>query len=385
MAAIIQTAWYDLFSRGASDSLRHNSKVREAVRAHLPNMLAGPDVISGAAGRTVRVPVDTLGHARFRLASARVRNAVGQGAGQRGDLLCRGQSELSGESNVGADHDDGHVKLVFEFAVDDIVDWLWQEMKLPELKALRCGDIAEYTREIAGWDRHGARSRLDRRRTLKEAIKRRAVQTNPVAFSNADLRFRQLVHRPTTGTSAVIFFVIDVSASMAQVERGLAKLFFFFALQGLRRQYGQVEARFIAHTTNAWEFPEADFYHVSGVGGTLASSAFRLALGIIGEQIDVAHSNIYLFYASDGENFTEDRGAASQALYELGGMLNFIGYVETLPGMPRTLETETRRLCSELGRRGSPISSSVLAGPDDVWNAIRQFFMQQSQRQERAT
>ena len=229
-----------------------------------------------------------------------------------------------------------------------------------------------------GWDKRGAASRLDRRRTAKEAIKRRTVQANPVSFTNEGLRFRQVVERARPSTSAVVYFVIDVSASMTELERKLAKSFFFFALQGLRRKYAKVETRFLAHTTRAWEFTEAEFFQVSGSGGTIASSAMRLALELVRTELDGAIDNVYLFYASDGENFTEDRGPASAALTELGGMLNYIGYIETLPGMPRTVDTEMERLCGELERRGLPIASSVLANPDDVWRALRKFFVQES-------
>ncbi len=169
---------------------------------------------------------------------------------------------------------------------------------------------------------------------------------------------------------------------MTQAERKLAKSFFFFALQGIRRKYAQVQTRFIAHTTRAWEFTEAEFFQVSGIGGTIASSAFRLALELVHTQFDPSTNNVYLFYASDGENFTEDRLAASQSLAELGGLLNYIGYVETLPGVPRSLDTEMRRLCNELERQGMPIGNSVLANPDDVWAALRKFFTQESKGAE---
>ena len=67
---------------------------------------------------------------------------------------------------------------MLELKVDDIVDWLWEELKLPDLKPKRAATIdeADYMRE--GWDRRGARSRLDRRRTVKEAVKRRARSRN---------------------------------------------------------------------------------------------------------------------------------------------------------------------------------------------------------------
>jgi uncharacterized sporulation protein YeaH/YhbH (DUF444 family) len=377
----MQTAWYDLFSRGARDWLRHNDKVRQAVQGHLPELIAGPDLITGPQERTVQVPVRLLEHARFRLADGRTQTGAGQGEGKPGDVLHPGTPDMlgkgDGDSGEGGNQD-GEVKLLLEFSIDDVMDWLWDELKLPEIKARTNNaiDAQDYVRE--GYDKHGARSRLDRRLTVKEAIKRRAVQVDPVPFTNDDLRFRQVVTRTRPTTSAVIFFVIDVSASMTQVERKLAKSFFFFALQGIRRKYAKVQTRFIAHTTRAWEFSEAEFFQVSGIGGTIASSAFRLVLELVRTQFDPGINNVYLFYASDGENFTEDRLAASQSLAELGRVLNYIGYVETLPGVPRSLDTEMRRLCGELERQGMPIGNSVLSNPDDVWAALRKFFTQES-------
>jgi uncharacterized sporulation protein YeaH/YhbH (DUF444 family) len=375
----MNTAWYDLFSRGARDWLRHNDKVREAVQKHLPELIAGPDLITGPQDRSVQVPVRLLEHARFRLAEGRTETGAGQGKGKPGDILAPAQPEEGEGIEPGeGGSEDGEVKLLLEFSIDDVMDWLWDELKLPDLKPKSSARIDEMELVREGWDKRGARSRLDRRRTVKEAIKRRAVQTDPVPFTNEDLRFRQLVTRSRPSTSAVIYFVIDVSASMTQIERKLAKSFFFFALQGIRRKYGKVETRFIAHTTHAWEFGESDFFQVSGIGGTIASSAFRLVLDTIQNDMNAAQTNIYMFYASDGENFTEDRAAALQSLTELAGMLNYVGYIETLPGVPRALETEMRRMCNELERSGLPIGSSVLAQTDDVWRALRRFFTSES-------
>lgn len=379
-----QAGWYELFSRGARDWLRHNQKVRDAVQAHLPDLIAGPDLITGPQERTVQVPVRLLEHARFRLSDQRSTSGAGQGQGEPGDVLRAGQGEPASEGHDSGGDQDGAVRLLLEFSIDDIMDWLWEELKLPLLKPTYNHLIDEQELVREGWDKRGARSRLDRRRTVKEAIKRRAIQPDPVAFTNEDLRFRQVVMRHRPSSNAVVFFLVDVSASMTQVERKLAKAFFFFALQGIRRKYAKVETRFIAHTTRAWEFSEADFFQVSGMGGTIASSAFKLTLDLVHAHYHPAAYNSYLFYASDGENFTEDRTASGTALSELCTLINYIGYIETLPGMPRSIDTEMRRLCNELERRGMPISSSVLSNTDDVWKAIRKFFVHQAEPEEAA-
>ncbi len=371
--------WYTLFSRGAKDWLRHNDKMREAVQQHLPDLIAGPDLMTGPQDRTIQVPVRMLEHARFRLADGRGQTGAGQGPGVPGDALAPAPAGAPGEA-AAAGHGQGEVQLMVEFPIEDVLDWVWEAFRLPDLHPSPTASMDDVELVREGWDRHGVRSRLDRRRTVKEAIKRRAMQSEakaePVPFTNDDLRFRQVAARQRPTTSATILFLIDVSASMTQPERSLAKSFFFFALQGIRRTYARVRTRFIAHTTHAWEFSESDFFQVSGLGGTIASSAFRLALDLIRHDPQLAGDNLYLFYASDGENFAEDRGAAGAALAELAGMMNLIGYVETVPAAPRGLETEMRRVFHELERQGKPVASHPLSNTEDVWRALRRFFTQ---------
>lgn len=374
------SSWYALFSRGARDWLRHNEKVRESVQQHLPDLIAGSDLITGSEERTVHLPVRVLEHARFRLADNQLesyRNA-GQGQGQPGDVLRPAQQRPDEDDEAEGDNSEGEMRLLLELKVDDIVDWLWEELKLPDLQPKPKTTLSEDEFVREGWDKRGARARLDRRRTVKEAVKRRAIQQDPVPFSNEDLRFRQLVHRRKPATNAVVLFALDVSASMTDAERKLAKTFFFFVLQGIRRKYGKVETRFIAHTTQAWEFSEPDFFQVTGTGGTGASTAFELASEMIEVDYDPSQYNGYLFYASDGENFTEDRSAATAGLAKLTQLLNYVGYVETVPGSSRMTDTEMKTICNQLEQSGAHLGSCVLNQPEDIWKAIRKFFMQEA-------
>ncbi|TMH27911.1 MAG: DUF444 family protein [Betaproteobacteria bacterium] len=370
-----ETPWYDLFSRGARDWLRHNEKVREAVKETLPELLASSDLMTRPGNRTVAVPVKFLEHARLRLADAQVQQGAGQGKGEPGDILQPGREE-GGEAGQAGGTGDGEIRFVVELKVDEIVDWLWEELKLPELKPKRSAsmDQAEYVRE--GWDKRGARSRLDRRRTMKEAVKRHAIQGNapgsadstadeePISLVNEDLRFRQLVRRPSPATSAAVIFALDVSGSMDEAQRRLAKHFFFFALQGIRRQYAKVETVFLAHAAQAWEFDESQFFQASSSGGTVTSTVARLAL---------------FFYASDGENAAEDRDEARNSLTEIARLVNYTGYCET-GGVAtfRPRDTQLAELFTELKGSGLAVGTSHIASQDDVWKAIREFFSQQS-------
>ena len=103
-------------------------------------------------------------------------------------------------------------------------------------------------------------------------MKRRGTAGATPSFTDEDLRFRQLTRRKQPAVHAVVFFMLDVSGSMSDRDRKLAKTFFFWVVQGLRREYRSLEMVFVAHTTEAWEFNEPDFFQVSGSGGTVASA-----------------------------------------------------------------------------------------------------------------
>jgi uncharacterized sporulation protein YeaH/YhbH (DUF444 family) len=363
--------WYELFSRGARDWLRHDEKIRAAVRDNLPDIIAGADLANEGA-RTVRVPVRMLEHHHFRLRRADESQGAGQGKAKPGDVFTDPSKEADGEKGPGG-REEGEVQLLLEFKIDDIVDWLWEEMQLPNLKA-RAGpsDATDWTRE--GWDRRGARSRLDRRRSFKELVKRRGAPGATPNFTDEDLRFRQLARRRQPAVHAVVFFMLDVSGSMSDRDRKLAKTFFFWVVQGLRREYRSLETVFVAHTTEAWEFNEPEFFQVSGSGGTVASTGFNKVRELIDARYNPGRSNIYLFYATDGDNSVSDAADARTALATVTADTCFTGYVEVSSGLSRQLATETGRLFAELQAAGCAAGCYALADFDAVWGAVRHFF-----------
>src|SRR5205085_2329294 len=325
------------YKRGEKFTLDSHAPLHDAVEQYLfesrRELLANSGLMTRPGNRTVAVPVKFLEHSRLRLADAQVHQGAGQGKGEPGDILQPGREEGDAQGSQGGTGE-GEIRFVVELKVDEIVDWLWEELKLPELKPKRTAtmDQNEYVRE--GWDKRGARSRLDRRRTMKEAVKRHAIQApavneEPISLVNDDLRFRQLVRRPSPATSAAVIFALDVSGSMDEAQRRLAKQFFFFALQGIRRQYAKVETVFLAHAAQAWEFDESQFFQASSSGGTVTSSVARLALEVMGTRYDPGRYNVYFFYASDGENAAEDRDEARGTLADIARQVNYTGYCET--------------------------------------------------------
>jgi uncharacterized sporulation protein YeaH/YhbH (DUF444 family) len=369
--------WYELFSRGSRDWLRHGEKIREAVREHLPQIVAGADIINHGA-RTVRVPVRLLEHYRFRLREGRPQQGVGQGKVKPGDVLGQPDTEPGNGQKGAGGTERGGIELMLEFKVDDIIDWLWEELRLPNLQA-RGGAAEDVDWKREGWDRRGARSRLDRRRSLKEATKRRALDPGAPAFRDEDLRYRQLVRRRQPATRAVVFFLLDVSGSMTERDRQLAKTFFFWVAAGLRREYHSLDIVFVAHTTEAWEFSEADFFNVAGSGGTVTSSGLAKVREIADSRFNPAGCNVYLFYASDGDNAVDDRAQARQELEAVARSARYCGYLEISPNVVRTVRTEALRLFDEAAAAGLPVGRFPVTAPDDIADAVRHFFSAEAQ------
>ena len=372
--------WYDLFSRGARDWLRHNEKVRDAVREQLPEMIAGADILSRPSSHTVLIPVHFLEHYRFRLNTPEEQAGVGQGDGRPSDVFQPGEGDDANQGGAAGGSGGGELRFMLELRIEDIVDWVWDELHLPDLKPRASDALRDEDLVREGWSRHGPNARLDRRLTIKEAIKRRHAQPEGAApFSDEDLRFRQLARRQRPATDAVVALVLDVSGSMDPERRKLAKSFFFWVVQGLRRQYGSgLELVFIAHTNEAWEFTEEQFFQVAATGGTTASSAFRLALDIFAKRYPTRRYNHYLFYASDGENFADDRNVAEDLLCKLGSIVNFMGFVETPQNPHESGLSETGRLFRSLESRDYPAGTYTMHDRSDVWNAVRRFFQRQA-------
>jgi len=180
----------------------------------------------------------------------------------------------------------------------------------------------------------------------------------------------------------VVFFMLDVSGSMSDRDRKLAKTFFFWVVQGLRREYRSLETVFVAHTTEAWEFNEPDFFQVSGTGGTVASSGLAKVREIIDGRYNPGRCNLYLFYASDGDNSVSDAADARGALGAIAADACFTGYVEVSSGLSRQLATETGKLFAELQSAGCAAGSYALNDFEDVWGAVRHFFTAESSAPE---
>jgi len=142
---------------------------------------------------------------------------------------------------------------------------------------------------------------------LEEEIRVLRIRANAVAFVDpVDLRYNNFSKKPAPISQAVVFFIMDVSASMTQDHKDLAKRFFMLLNLFVSRKYKKVECVFIRHHIQAIECNEDDFFNNKENGGTVVSSAFKLAKEIIDDRFSPNEWNLYFSQASDGDNWDND-------------------------------------------------------------------------------
>ena len=144
-----------------------------------------------------------------------------------------------------------------------------------------------------------------------------------------DLRFRSRVKVPVPTTRAVMFCLMDVSGSMDESRKDLAKRFFILLYLFLTRHYEKIDVVFIRHHTQAQEVDEQNFFHATETGGTVVSSALVLMEQIIRERYSPSEWNIYGAQASDGDNWHHDSGRCRELLTDkILPLCRYFAYVQ---------------------------------------------------------
>jgi uncharacterized sporulation protein YeaH/YhbH (DUF444 family) len=167
---------------------------------------------------------------------------------------------------------------------------------------------------------------------LQQRIDALKARMGKVAFLDPlDLRFRNRTKVPVPSSQAVMFCVMDVSGSMDEERKDLAKRFFILLYLFLTRHYEKIEIVFIRHHTQAAEVSEDEFFHSQESGGTVVSSALVLLDQIIRARYPVGDWNIYVAQASDGDNFQDDGSNCRNLLVEkILPLVRYYAYVQVV-------------------------------------------------------
>ena len=185
-----------------------------------------------------------------------------------------------------------------------------------------------------------------------------------------DLRFRGRVRTPVPTAKAVMFCLMDVSGSMDEERKGLAKQFFILLYLFLTRHYERIDIVFIRHHTQAQEVDEDTFFHATESGGTVVSSALELMQKIQEQRYPPGEWNIYGAQASDGDNFTNDSGRCRELLEDgLLAKCRYFAYVQVAE-----LEQNLWEEYSEVAQLHGNFAMRKVIEPSDIYPVFRDLF-----------
>lgn len=300
------TVPWDLRRRGLHDSRRHDQRVREALRKNLRHLITEEAIIASDGERLIKVPIHYLDLYRFRYGDEATAGGVGQGQGEKGDVIAR---EQPGDSPSDQPGDlPGQPIYEAEFSVDDIARMMLEDLQLPWLEEKRNSREIDRHQRVREVRRTGLLPNLDKRRTLLENLKRQAARGRAAIgpIIEEDLRFRVWDEEPHQRTRAAVYMLMDRSGSMTTEKKYIAKCFYFWLVRFLRMKYQDVHLVFIAHDFDAYLTDEQSFFTISNSGGTRCSSAYELALQHLREHHPPSDWNNYVFHFSDGDNYPSD-------------------------------------------------------------------------------
>jgi uncharacterized sporulation protein YeaH/YhbH (DUF444 family) len=166
---------------------------------------------------------------------------------------------------------------------------------------------------------------------------------------------------------------MDISASMTTDRKRMARLFFYWCVQFLRRRYGQTEIVFIGHTTEAWEMNEGEFFGRVESGGTQVSSAYELVADVQRHRFPEHDWNAYVLHTSDGDNFTADNQRTLQFVEQLVGQCSLVGYLEVDPA-EHGVQHKLSSLFAEHAGSLPGFVSATAATDRELWPALKRFF-----------
>jgi uncharacterized sporulation protein YeaH/YhbH (DUF444 family) len=327
---------------------RAKALVQRAVKQSSQNR----DIQDVLEGGEVSIPLDGMGEPRFRRGDGGIRDRVlpGNKKYAEGDVLPRSGS--GGGRPKEAGEGEGEDAFRFVLTREEFVDLFLDDLELPDLAKRRLAETEQEAPRRAGYSVSGSPANISVSRTMRLAMARRVALRRPrpedieelekelaacedealradlegsiAALKSKlkripyidpiDIRYRRFENEPKPVAQAVMFCLMDVSGSMSEHMKDLAKRFYMLLYVFLTRRYRHVEIVFIRHTDQAEEVDEETFFRSPATGGTLVSSALEAMRQIVVSRYRPDDWNIYAAQASDGDNSYTDGAATEQLL-----------------------------------------------------------------------
>ncbi len=222
------------------------------------------------------------------------------------------------------------------------------------------GELKRIELEIAGLEALAPLGTEDAARleALREERARVIRKRNLIAYIDpVDLRYRRFEPVPKPVAQAVMFCLMDVSGSMSEHMKDLAKRFYALLHLFLTRCYRHVDVVFIHHTDKAAEVDEETFFHSQVSGGTLVSSALEKMLEVSADRYSPEDWNIYVAQASDGDTMASDNARVLSMMQQaILPVVQYFAYLEV--GREELPRPETVLMSSDLWRAYGPLADA---------------------------
>ena len=361
-------------NKSAVNRQRFLERYKKHIKKAVQNAVDKRSITDMDRGEEVSIPAGDISEPIFQHGQGGNRSVVHPGNREfiGGDRIKRpsgggGGGGGEGEaSNTGEGDDD----FVFQLSQSEFLDYLFDDLALPNLTKRHLKGSSSFKYEHAGFTTDGVPAKLsilrsvkaakarrialtgEARRKLKEAQERYAAafqagdevnsrryreevnqltkRISRVPFLDTyDLRYNLHVKKPIPTSQAVMFCLMDVSGSMDQAIKDMAKRFYLLLYMFLRRHYERTEIVFIRHHTVAKEVDEQEFFYSRETGGTVVSSALKLMDEIITQRYSPNEWNIYGAQASDGDNWNDDSPTCGELLTKkILPLVQYFAYVE---------------------------------------------------------
>ena len=377
--------------RSIEDRRRHRQLVEKSIKENLGDILSEESIIGEGKNKKFKIPIRGIKEYQFIYGKNSKGVVTGTGEEKRGDKIASGKPQ-GGKGKDRAGNEEGEDIYETEITLEEILDYIVEDLDLPNLDRKKYSDIlVESSGKKRGYQKYGINPRLAKKKTVMSKIarkqgKKRALREEGLEeeierfpFKEEDLRYYRVKKKPKRESNAVMIFIMDVSGSIDNSKKYLARSFFFVLSKFLRRKYNNIAFEFVSHTTVAKHVDEDEFFHKAESGGTYISSGLNMALDIIKEKYPPMMWNIYPVYASDGDNWSEDNENAIKAVKELCKVSNMFGYAELLPSTYST--TMYFKFTNEVKEENfTPV---IVREKKDLWNALKLMLTNEMREDER--
>ena len=374
--------------RSASDRRRHKQKIEKAIKDGIHDIVAEESIIGQDGKKKIKIPVRGIKEYKFIYGSNEQNKRVGSAPDvdvRRGQKIGGGGKKKPKPGTDRAGSESGEEFYEVEITLEELAHYLFDDLELPDMekKALKKVMSEKYKRK--GYRTEGIKPRLDKKKSAINRIKRKKAaarrgdeesdKDERFPYHDHDLVYRHFKPAKKECSNAVIFFVMDVSGSMTNEKKFLARSFYFLMYHFIRSKYEHTEIVFIAHETSANEVNEDQFFSRGNSGGTMVSSALNLVCDITNSRYHPDSWNIYCFQCSDGDNWPDDTAKTLIAAEKIRDFSQLFGYCEIIPGGEASNWFDESRLSKVYEKITNKKMKCVeLKEKKDIWLAFTRLF-----------